>query len=492
MTAAPADRGAREPIVWPLAGFDSDLLARDELAKHLRSLPLPLVRQGLVDGRVAVRANALTALGLHGPPAAADLDLVLVMLRDASASVRRSAAAVLAGCEPADRVLAALLRALSADEGLRAEASAAVQRYGVRALPPLMAALRCDAAEADRVVLPLVVLVGPAAVQALGTALVHPDARVRAHAVAGLMLLGVPALQGYLPALAVAARDPEPQVRTLARQAQTMVSRAASPPFLEVRPLPIDDFAIRPADEAELKRASKQFEATALLALTRDGRETVRLNAWRSLATLGPLDAAATLQAGVACRDSDAAVRREAVLALKGCAEGALAQVLPQILLACHDTDKGVVVAARQCVLGQGKRVLPLLVAELANRSSAIQEAATQMLARHETDAVPLLRAALASDLPHVRENAVVALTAIGGKPLDEAATELVRLAMDSSDAVRLQAFVALAQLSRRLLSSQAPTWRPWGRQRASADPSLAVRGAAQAFVAVLDGVAPP
>ncbi|MBM4342750.1 MAG: HEAT repeat domain-containing protein [Deltaproteobacteria bacterium] len=474
----PNKGGSREPVAWPIEGFERDLVAVEALQKAKAKLTPELLRAGMLDGRLAVRVNSVRALALHGPPSDADLDVVLVLLKDGSASVRSAATRALAGAQPSDKVIPALIRAQLADPKAHADIAEVMRGYGTDAVAALMPCLRCDGEEADRAALPYLLQLGAPAQAALGKALVHPDARMRANALAGLMLFGTHALQENHRVVIALGRDHDLNVRTLARQALTRVSRASSPPFAEVRPLPIEAMDAQLADEPALKKAAKALESSALLALTRDGRDLVRANAWRGLGALGPLDAAASLQAAVATRDSDVHVRREACLALRQCPEAVLLDVTGPLLLATRDREKPVAQAARQALLSQGKRTVGLLVENLANPSPTLQDAAITMLVTLEQDAAPAVTKALASPQPPVRENALIALGEIGGKGLEAATDQLVELTRDHIDGVRAQALRTLARLSDATLKARRETLMELGRKAWREDAALVVRNA--------------
>lgn len=474
----PNKGGSREPVAWPVDGFERDLVPVEALHKAKAKLTTELLRKGMLDGRVAVRVNSVRALTLHGPPAEPDLDMVLVLLKDSSASVRSAATRALAGAQPVEKVIPALIRAQLADPKSHADIAEVMKGYGQDAVAALMPCLRCDGDEADRAALPYLLLLGAPAQAALGKALVHPDARVRANALAGLMQFGTHALQENHRMVIALGRDADLNVRTLARQALTKVSRASSPPFAEVRPLPIEAMDAQLADEPALKKAAKALESSALLALTRDGRDLVRANAWRGLGALGPLDGAACLQAAVATRDSDVNVRREACLALRQCPEPALPDVSGPLLLATRDREKPVAQAARQALLSQGRRTVGLLVEFLAHPSATLQDAAISMLVTLEQDAAAAVTKALSSPQPPVRENALIALGEIGGKGLEAAADQLVEMTRDIIDGVRAQAFRTVARLSDATLKARREPLMELGRKAWREDAALVVRNA--------------
>ncbi len=475
---------SREPTHWPVAGFEDDLVDTAALAKA--ALPLPLLRQGLVDGRIAVRVNSLRALSLTKPLDAADIDLVLVLLKDGSPSVRGEAVRALLGARPFDRLVPALMAASSGDARLIPGITELVASVGAAAVGPLVQALRCDPETADKFVLPHLVALGEPAAKALGAALAHPDPRLRSNALAGLMLLGVPALQSAQRMVIALGRDGDSAVRQLARQALTLISRSSSPAFAEARPLPLDDFADQLADDASLKKATKQLESTALLALARDGRPLVRANAWRSLAGAGPLNPEAALLAGVAVRDSDPVVRREAALALRQVDEASFIQVLPQLLIASRDIDKTVTQAVRQAILSLGKKAVPHLISQFSARQSELAAAALHNVLLFEGDAVPQLQQALLASHPLTREFALAALQDLGGAAVDGVIDRLLDLGNDSFDGVRLRSIKALASLSPAVTKANLARLKAFADQRAQGDASLGVRNAASAWAATL------
>jgi len=486
-----ARNALRDPIAWPVDDFERDLIELDVLAKAKARLPLALLRQGLDDGRVAVRVNSLVALALYRPLDRDWVDRVLVMLRDGSPSVQRAAVQALSGAAPASLVIPALLRAQLADPRAESEIAEIMKGYGAESIPVLIDALRCDGSDADRAVLPYLLRLGPPAQAALGKALAHSDPRVRANAIAGLSLLGASALQDHQYLLTLLGRDAHVPVRTLARQALTLISRATSPRFVEVRPLPIEAMDRQLADDAALKKAARQLETAALIALSRDGRELVRANAWRSLASLGPLDPAGAALAAVAVKDSDAQVRREACLALRQCPEVALDAAAPPLLLATRDGDRAVQQAARQALLSQGKRAIGLSIEFLGHAQPALQDAAIAMLVQLEQDAAPALFKALSSPAPVVRENAIVALADVGGKGLESAADALQTLTADIGDGVRVQAFRAIVRLSIATLKARRGALLDIARRGWREDAVLAVRNAAQVLLARLSNLPP-
>ncbi|MBI5607682.1 MAG: hypothetical protein HY902_02255 [Deltaproteobacteria bacterium] len=469
-----------EAADWPVAGFDSDLLSIDQLKAAGKVLSAGQVRAALGDGRVAVRANAVGVLGQLGPLQEPDLSLVLVMLRDASPSVRAAAVQCAAAASEVDKAVAALLKAAAADRRLLPEIEKVVATYGAKALPALTAALRTDAETADRLVLPALLALGEPAVLALANLLADGDPRLRANSLTGLMVLGPSIMAPYHRSIVALGRDGDIAVRKLAREALTMISRSGSPALAEARPLPFDDFAVQLGDEAALKKVAKQVEVEALLALTRDGRPMVRANAWRSLGSMAPLTPEAALNAGVAVRDSDVRVRIEAAAALRQCPESVLESAVAQLLLSVADPDRNVAHAVRQAVLGQGKRVLPLLVAQMGSRSAAVQEAARAMLVHFESDAAAVLRTALGASLPSIREGAALALGEIGGKTLDDAADLLLATLKDPLDSARAAAVRSLSRTSDRLQKQNYDTWLALARNLWQNDAALAVRNAAK------------
>lgn len=475
---------SREPTHWPVPGFENDLVDAAVLKKA--NLEEGQLRQGLRDGRVAVRVNSLRALSLKKPLDPAVVDLVLVLLKDSSPSVRAEAVVGLQGALPFDRVVPALIAASMLDPKLVHNVTELVAAIGAPAVGPLVQGLRCDPETADKFFLPRLVAIGEPAAKALAAALAHPDPRLRANSLAGLMLMGVSALEPAQRIVIALGRDGDPAVRTLARQALTQISRSSSPAFAEVRPLPLNDFADVLVDEADLKKATRQLEGTALLALARDGRGMVRANAWRSLACGGALSPEAALLAGVAVRDSEAQVRREAALALRQVDEASFAHILPQLLLGSRDQDKGVAQAVRQAILSQGKKAVPHLISQFSARQADLGAAALHNVVLFEGDAVPALQQALTAGHPLTREFALAALQDLGGAAVDGVLERLIDLCNDGFDGVRLRAVRALASLSPKAAKAHRERLLGLANSRANNDASLAVRNAAATWASAL------
>ncbi|MSP92696.1 MAG: hypothetical protein EXR79_12980 [Myxococcales bacterium] len=486
-SAAAAPRAA---ISYALDGFDTDLLAVDLIAKSMAKLPRADMLVALRDGRIAVRVNALQALAAHAPLTLAESAAVAVLLKDTSASVRSAAVRAIVLAPNALDILP-VLTLVSADKDARVarDAAEAVHALGTPAIDALVKLLLVEPEIADATLLPLLVRHGEAARPALVRVLHHPDARVRCNALAGLIGLGSDALVQSTAQVTIMTRDQDPAVRALARQALSMIARATRPHIAEVRPLPLDDFADKVVDEAEMKKASKKLSASALLALAQDGRPLVRGNAWRGLQALGPLDSEAAMRAAVACKDVETDVRREAALSLRGCPDEALATVVPVLVHLARDPDKAASQAARQIVFSFGKKAVPHVVALFAARDGAANAAAVRIAVAMSDDSAPGVLAAIESPLPLVRENALRALADIGGKVLDGAMDRVVARLSDSHDGARFAAVAALRGMS-------ADVWRKRGdlrdvaRRLAREDSSRVVRDAAVAWATELDRVA--
>lgn len=472
---------ADEPLAPPIAGFDTDLLPRDLLAKHRKDLPRARMVAALNDGRVAVVVNALEALSVQGPPTAAELPMLTICLKAASPSVRAAAARALAEAQDVAEVVTALAPATAdRDPAVRADATAVLRGFGVAALPTLIGLLRLPGPQADATLLPHIAALGHAALEPLQVALAHPFEPVRANALAGLLLLGHEALTASERRLrAMASGDPATEVRRLARQAVSLLAQYGRATTLPARALPLAGFGDGMLDDAALQKAGRAMELEALQALTRDGRASVRANAWKAIAALGPLDEVWALQAAVACKDAESDVRREAALALRKCPASVLPQVLPPLVVASRDADRSVAQAARTAVFSQGKLAAPQLVVLFGERDARVHAPAVALAAALEADAVTAVTEALDAPLPLVRLHALQALAAIGGKPLDAAAGKITACLRDSHDPVRGQALLTLAQLSASACKSLKGLSEHVSTLRRE-DPSLTVRQAAE------------
>jgi HEAT repeat protein len=307
-----------------------------------------------------------------------------------------------------------------------------------------------------------------------------------------LTSLGEGALVQSNAQVIVMTRDQDPAVRGLARQALGIIARATRPHMAEVRPLPLEDFATKVVEEQELKKASKKLSVDALLALTRDGRETVRVNAWRGLQALGSLDETGALQAAVACKDGDPVVRREAALTLRGCPEDALPQVLPVLVQLSRDPEKAPAQAAKQIVYSFGKKAVPHLLHLFAAREGHVNSEAVKLAVALSDDSTPAILAALDSPLPLVRENALQALGQIGGKALDGALDRVMARTADSHDGARLAALQAVMQMtpatwSKPLSDKRLGTVRDVAKRMSREDSLRIVREAAVTLIGHLD-----
>lgn len=448
---------SRDPIVFPIEGFETDLLSPEQLKGAKKALSRQLLFQCLSDGRLAVRANALSALGIHGSLDEGELRAVCVFLRDESASVRAAAARALQQASDPAIVLQPLMRAsIDADASVRHDAAEAIKSLGSAGLQALIAALDVDPDIADAQIVSHIVAHGSAASPLLHKALRSLSAEVRGNALAAVISLGTAALLEAQPVITPLARDISPHVASMARQALGILARKAKPQHQEARLLPLDEFADQLVDDAALKKVGKQLQADALLALCRDGRPFVRANAWKGLASLGALSPEATLLAAVACRDGEAHVRREACVALRQIPNDLIGVGVTALAMASRDADKTVAQAARQAVFHHGKKAVPHLIELFGAREAQISDPAVHLAAALETDAAAEVVAALDAALPTTRENAVIALAEMGGKPLEDALGAIVRRFADSHDGARLQAIDAVGRMKPAAWKKQA------------------------------------
>lgn len=386
-----------------------------------------------------------------------ELRAVCVFLRDESASVRAAAARALQQASDPAIVLQPLMRAsIDADASVRHDAAEAIKSLGSAGLQALIAALDVDPDIADAQIVSHIVAHGSAASPLLHKALRSLSAEVRGNALAAVISLGTAALLEAQPVITPLARDISPHVASMARQALGILARKAKPQHQEARLLPLDEFADQLVDDAALKKVGKQLQADALLALCRDGRPFVRANAWKGLASLGALSPEATLLAAVACRDGEAHVRREACVALRQIPNDLIGVGVTALAMASRDADKTVAQAARQAVFHHGKKAVPHLIELFGAREAQISDPAVHLAAALETDAAAEVVAALDAALPTTRENAVIALAEMGGKPLEDALGAIVRRFADSHDGARLQAIDAVGRMKLTAWKKQA------------------------------------
>ena len=467
-------------------GFDRDLLDPKILAKNLKKLPRDAMLLALRSGSVAVKCNALQALQLHGGLTAGEILSVGVLVKDESRSVRSAAVRALSAASVAEEAIDLLIAASGdRDDHVLADIERTIRGYGDGIIASLIERLRVDAGVADERILPHIVSFGRAAGPQLVAALSHSDERVRANAVAGLIMLGVATLIEEQPAIQELLRDRADPVRDLARQAMNAIYRRTRPSFLEPQPVPAAGFTSQALSDADAKAAAKAVDVDQLIAFARDGRAAARANAWRMFDLLGELDEYTAALAMVALKDDESKVRVSAAKALVHAPELQTRGVTYALVKAHFHGDKHVRAAIDQTLATLGPRTLAPMISLLDERDQDIARQLSMLLSRHGDKAGKPLIEAMQHIGPVVRCNAVSALTRIGGKTLEKGYAVLVGMLIETFDPARAEAVLALGAMPRAKVSKDIAVMNRL-QEMLEYDASLAVRLAADATLAAI------
>lgn len=464
---------------WAVDGFDTDMLDVKVLSKNAGKLPRDAMIAALGRASVAEKVNALQMLAIHGELDELEVLSIGVLTRDESASVRGAAARALGEAQSADLALDHLLRvAVDRDATVREDAATALARLGDAVLPALIKRLQIDPDVADTRVLPHVAGFGRVAIEPLVATLRHDDERVRANAIAGLILLGTPVLMEREDEIRAMVQDRSSRVRKLVREALGAIHRRLKPPHLAERDDPAAGFTQQPLSDADLKKAA---EATALEDLhtwARDGRTAARLNAWRCLGMRGTLDDYSTSLGLVALKDQDNRVRCMAAAALTSAPDARIGDVVLGLVQACVRGNREVQAAAQQALDAMEKKTLEPMMRMLDERDQETAQWLVQAVTRHGDKAVKLLLTAMDDVRAVVRWNAVAALWRIGGKGLEKSWDQVVAMLDDPFDYARAEAVLALGAMPRGKVAKDHALMKRL-KEMLEYDASLAVRLAA-------------
>ncbi len=469
-----------------VAGFDRDLLDPKFLAGQLKKLPRDVMLTALRSGSVAVKCNALQTLQLHGKLQPEEILSIDVLLKDESPSVRSTAARSLKGAAKAEDALDALISASGdRDDRVLSDIEDVIRGFGVAIVPALVERLRVDAEIADQRILPHIASFGRPAVPHLTAAFAHDDERVRANAVAGLILLGVAILVEEQPSIQRLVDDRADSVRDLARQAMNAIYRRTRPRHMEPRPMPVVGFASKPLSDGDAKSAAKAVKVDQLIAFVHDGRAVARANVWRLFGVLGKLDTYTTALAQVALKDDEPKVRALAARALVHAPDELTQEVVHSLAKAHVKGDKHVRAAIDDTFDTLKPRTLPALIALLDERDQDVARQLIVQLTSHGDKAAKAIYEAMRAPGPVMRCGALGALTRIGGKTLDKALKDLVDMLNEPFDAARAEVVTALGGIDPKKTRKDHKLINRL-KEMLNSDASLAVRLAADATLTAI------
>ncbi len=470
-------------------GFDRDLLEPKFLAGKLKKLPRDDMLLALRSGSVATKCNALQALQLHAKLDQSEILSIGVLLKDESPSVRSAAARSLSAvANPVDALDPLIKASADRDDRVLNDIENTIRGFGVAIVPALVERLRVDPEIADACILPHIASFGRAAVVPLAAAFSHDDERVRANAVAGLILLGVAILVEEQPSIQQLLKDRADPVRDLARQAMNAIYRRTRPQHLEPRSVPVVGFARTALSDGDVKSAAKAVDVDQLIAFARDGRAAARANAWRLFGVLGELDTYTTALALVALKDDESKVRVLAAKALIYVPDEQLRETVHALAVAHVRGDKHVRAAVDEVLETMMPRTLKALVSLLDERDQDVARQLSVQLSRHGPKAGKLLLEAMKHPAPVVRSSALAALTRVGGKTLEKAYKDVVDMLQDPYDPARAEAVLAIGGMPPDKVKKDLALMNKL-EELLEYDASLAVRLAADA---TLSEIGPP
>ncbi|MBL9020536.1 MAG: HEAT repeat domain-containing protein, partial [Myxococcales bacterium] len=178
------------PQVPEVEGFETRLLDAGAFKDPTKLVGDDLVAY-LQDGRAIVRANAVTALGVIGKPAAGAATAIAVLLRDDDLTVRIKAAAALdkIGDDAVREVAASLVGALRGDADVAKAVAPVLAARKARVLTALLKGLETDDETHARRINELINLL-PDASEILVDAFASPAENVQVNAAMGIGMLG--------------------------------------------------------------------------------------------------------------------------------------------------------------------------------------------------------------------------------------------------------------------------------------------------------------
>ncbi len=179
------------PTAIDVDGFETRLLGSEAFGDKAKDLPVGALAAYLTDGRAVVRANAATALGAVGAPAADTASQLGVLLRDDDPGVRIAAAGALdkLGDVVVREVAGFLVGALRGDAEVAKACAGVLGARKAKVLTALLKGLETDDDTHARRILELINAL-PDAQEILCDAIESPAENVQVNAAIGIGMLG--------------------------------------------------------------------------------------------------------------------------------------------------------------------------------------------------------------------------------------------------------------------------------------------------------------
>jgi len=408
-------RGATGPKTVNVEGFEARFLTAADLEKgkpELEKVGVADLTGHLQDGREIVRANAATALGVIGAPAASAARSLGVLLRDDAARVRLSAAQALdklgdaAVVEVADDLVGALG---DTDEKVAEVTANVIRARKGKMIGALVRGLETDKPNHGRRIGELVNVFDDAA-EILCDAFESPAVNVQVNAALALGMLGNKRIGKGRKALEGARTGGWEPTRIAVFKALEMLD---GPKKIGLDPVKVDGFETKYLDAAAFTDPTK-LNVADLIAYAQDGRGIVRANAATALGTLGDAAKGAALALGVLMRDDDMRVRIAAAQAIDKLGDDVVRETASYLVGALRgDAEVGKVVSG---VLGARKaKVLTALLKGLETDDDTHAKRILELV-NALPDACEILCDTIESPAENVQVNTAIGIGMLGAK----------------------------------------------------------------------------
>jgi len=408
-------RGATGPKTVNVDGFESRFLAAADLDKakpELEKVGVADLTGHLQDGREIVRANAATALGVIGAPAAPAARSLGVLLRDDAARVRLSAAQALdklgdgAVVEVADDLVGALG---DTDEKVAEVTASVIRARKGKMIGALVRGLETDKPNHGRRIGELINVFDDA-VEILCDAFESPAVNVQVNAALALGMLGNKRIGKGRKALEGARTGGWEPTRIAVFKALEALD---GPKKIGLDPVKVDGFETKYLEAAAFTDPAK-LNVADLIAYAQDGRGIVRANAATALGTLGDAAKGAALALGVLMRDDDMRVRIAAAQAIDKLGDDVVRETASYLVGALRgDAEVGKIVSG---VLGARKaKVLTALLKGLETDDETHAKRILELV-NALPDACEILCDTIESPAENVQVNTAIGIGMLGAK----------------------------------------------------------------------------